>query len=1174
MTPDKAPEKPSREVQESPSAGPAGQTPDSQRAIRDVASSLQEARETPLPASSTGQSITVTGSSLDAAAPQTPGGSGGETESGGAAPAGAPETPGGSVRAFVGAPIAGWDRYEFQELLGQGGMGRVYKAFDRRLKRVVAIKFLRTDDPELSKRFLQEAQAQARVEHEHVCKIYEAGEHQSQLYIAMQCIEGKTLKETSAEMTLEQKLAAIRQVADGLQAAHRTGLVHRDIKPSNIMMARTDDGRWWPYLMDFGLARDVEAGGQTISGAILGTPAYMAPEQAAGQIHLIDRRADVYSLGATTYELLAGRAPFEAESAGALLVKVLSDEPTSLRRVAPHVPLDVETIVMKCLEKDPGRRYDSARSLGDDIGRYLNGEPVLARAAGWSYRFLKRVRRNRALFGVIAASLVLVLTASGFGVRAWWRGKIQANLAHRFGLEIKEMESLLRFSHMSPQHDIRGDLEVVRRGMARVGELMRDAGRAGQAPGDYALGRGYLALGDVEKAKSHLEAAWSGGYREPTVASALGQALGALYVSNLERLGRIQDRKRRESQQKRIEEEYRNPAVEYLTMAGEQHIESPEYVKGLIALYRKDYEAALRRADAARQRAPWLYEALILEGQVYGRKCSEKIDRGDYAGAEQDVARGRAALQEAIQIARSYPAAYRHLARLHLQMMAMNLYETGGDVETEFEKATQTLAQAQATDPEDGSTFAALANAYRMLGEFLLKRTDPGDAVKRFEEAAAAGEKALGLPRCDDRADAATEVAIAHALCGYVDRAVGRDPIPTLTRAIESFRRAAHIDPSSGQAYGGMGIAYLDIGEYQMEKGGEAREALNAAAESFEKAAEMEPASASPYTNLGIIYSDMAQIDWRQGRDPSESFQRGIDVYRKALEINPKHAFAVGNLGSLLVEKAKYSFATGGDPGGVLSEAIDLLLKARQLNPGNPVPLFNLAVAYRVRAQHTISVGGDPREDARASSESARKGMEVAEAPEAALELGATDIVLARWRLQQKQPPLDDLARAESNIRKGLGENPSAVGGLLGLADCRILRARWLISQGKAAGPDLREAERLCRDALSANPRDTDVLGALAECLAWRADEALREGSDPSSAVSEGLDLVEQALTINPRSAGAFMSRGLLYAAKSRAEKTQEARSQAVGQARDAFQDALRLNRNLQRDVQPHLENL
>lgn len=207
-------------------------------------------------------------------------------------------------------------RYEQVEYVGQGGMAKVYKAYDATLRRTVALKFLLGESPELSERLLNEARAQARIEHENVCKIYEAGETDGKLYIAMQYIHGKTLRKLAPEISLEQKIRIVAQTAEAVHAAHRVGLIHRDLKPANILVERSQEGDLTPYVVDFGLARGPEAGGLTKTGTVMGSPWYMSPEQAKGNVSQLDRRSDVYSLGATLYEVLAGKPPFEA-AAGA-----------------------------------------------------------------------------------------------------------------------------------------------------------------------------------------------------------------------------------------------------------------------------------------------------------------------------------------------------------------------------------------------------------------------------------------------------------------------------------------------------------------------------------------------------------------------------------------------------------------------------------------------------------------------------------------------------------------------------------------------------------------------------------------------------------------------------------------------------------------------------------------
>ncbi|HLM74899.1 MAG TPA: serine/threonine-protein kinase, partial [Polyangiaceae bacterium] len=304
-------------------------------------------------------------------------------------------------------PAALQDRFESVELLGQGGMGTVYRARDRRLGRDVAIKIIQgVGDYKAAWRVLQEVRAQARIEHEHVCKIYEVGGAERTHFIVMQLIHGEPLDIAKERMTTEQKVKVVKEAAAALHEAHRAGFIHRDIKPGNIMIERGEDGSCKPYVMDFGLARELEAWGQTMTGAIAGTPAFMAPEQARGEIRALDRRTDVYSLGATLYDLLAGRPPFKSSSLIELLRRVGHEEAPPLRQVNREIPEDLETIVMKCLEREPHRRYDSARALAEDLARYLDGEPLNARRASLGYVLLKKARKHKLAVFLATAALL------------------------------------------------------------------------------------------------------------------------------------------------------------------------------------------------------------------------------------------------------------------------------------------------------------------------------------------------------------------------------------------------------------------------------------------------------------------------------------------------------------------------------------------------------------------------------------------------------------------------------------------------------------------------------------------------------------------------------------------------------------------------------------------------
>ena len=314
-------------------------------------------------------------------------------------------------------------RFEEMELAGRGGMGAVFKAWDPRLKRRVAVKLLGKRDTKARRRFVREARSQARINHANVCEIYEVGEVKGQPFIAMRYIEGRPLSQFKSGLSLEEKVRLLRDVALAIHAAHERGLIHRDIKPSNIMLEVGDDGRLQPQVVDFGLSRSLvepliegdeeyedpkdpaEVLELTLSGQLAGTPAYMAPEQALGFVDRLDARTDVYSLGCTLYELLAGQPPLVDSSALSLLLKVTSQTPPSIRGVDPSVPEDLEAIVFRCLAKDPDDRYQTAAALAADLDRFLEHRPVVAFEGGLAYRMSRLIHRQK----VAAAAALLVL---------------------------------------------------------------------------------------------------------------------------------------------------------------------------------------------------------------------------------------------------------------------------------------------------------------------------------------------------------------------------------------------------------------------------------------------------------------------------------------------------------------------------------------------------------------------------------------------------------------------------------------------------------------------------------------------------------------------------------------------------------------------------------------------
>jgi tetratricopeptide (TPR) repeat protein/tRNA A-37 threonylcarbamoyl transferase component Bud32 len=327
-------------------------------------------------------------------------------------------------------------RFELIERIGSGGFGEVWKARDTQLDRTVAVKIPHRSQlaPEEIEKVLREARAAAQLRHPNIVSVHEAWLEGQRVYIVADFIEGQSLDKWMAgrRVAYRDSAALCIKIADGLHHAHECGVIHRDLKPGNIMIDLSGE----PHIMDFGLAKR-EAGETTLTmdGQILGTPAYMSPEQAKGLAHAADRRTDVYSLGVILFELLTGERPFRG-SLQMLLKQVMQDDPVSPRKLDGRVPRDLETICLKCLQKEPARRYPTANAFSEELGRYMAGKPIQARPISALERMGRWCGRNRLVAG---SALVAVLCLS-FGLVTATVGYVRTSRALEKSEQSRRME--------------------------------------------------------------------------------------------------------------------------------------------------------------------------------------------------------------------------------------------------------------------------------------------------------------------------------------------------------------------------------------------------------------------------------------------------------------------------------------------------------------------------------------------------------------------------------------------------------------------------------------------------------------------------------------------------------------------------------------------------------------
>ena len=895
-------------------------------------------------------------------------------------------------------PIADWDRYEPVRFLGSGGMGKVFLARDLRLGREVAIKLVHGDNRAHTTRLLAEARAQARVDHPRVCKVYEVGEVRGEVYIAMQHIAGATLASMRGELSVEQKAMVLRDAALGLHEAHRAGIVHRDVKPGNIMVVRTEDGQIEPFVMDFGLARSPQEG-LTETGAVMGTPHYMSPEQARGEVAKLDRRADVYSLGATLYYILTGKPSVPGDNALEVLSNVSAVEPVPPRTLDRDIPRDLEAIVLKCLEKDRSARYGSARAFAEDLDRFLRGDAVLARATGPLYRIEKRLAKHRRAAALLSVATTIALVALGWALVTRAEAAERERLARRFTELVERIESMARYSALSPLHDVREDRAAIRARMAELEGEIAKGGAVAIGPGRYALGRGYLAVDQEAKAEALLESAWQHGYREPRAAYALAVALGRLYRQRLVEVDRIENKEDREARKRIIEHRYRDPALAYLRKSQGAEVASGAYVAALGAFYEDRLDEALRDLDSIGRGLPWFWEAEELRGAVLHARASERAHRGERAEAVADFDAGRRAYTRAAAIGESVPRVHEALGELEYSAMLMELYGKGG-VGPPFERGVTATKRALLALPDHYESLVLTAELHRRLAEHRANRG--GDAEGLLKQAVAAAESAIRA--APERPEAREALGRARYQWGAFRQERNQDPEPDLKKAIAIFESL----PPTERSY--------DVHLY-----------------------------------LGLIQQTWADYEDQVGRDSLGHRGEAIRAYRAAVAVDATRMSAVINLGTTYFSRASHT--KNEDPDGDLAEAERALRRAREANPTNVVPYFYGGQVHDLMADRKRAAGGDARPDVSTALDLYQKGIAInPRMPHLHNGAGAALLQLAREAWDRGQAPYELLDRARASFEQAISVAPEQGFAYNNVGEAWLRRARYQEARGEDPG--------------------------------------------------------------------------------------------------------------------------
>ncbi len=674
------------------------------------------------------------------------------------------------------------------------------------------------------------------------------------------------------------------------------------------MVEQGPDGRLRPIVMDFGIARESkENSGLTEAGMVMGTPNYMAPEQAAGLVEQIDRRSDVYSLGATLYEMLTGRPPIVGESIVEVLFKVLHDDPPSPRQLLRSLPVDLETITLKCLAKEQSHRYDSAKALAEDLQHYVNGEPIVARKASLGYRIGKQLRKHRYLLALSLLSLFFFSAFIADRVRAHLYQARQAKLvkeqverARMFGQDAKEIEWFMRAIYELPLHDVTREQDIVRTRMKQLEDQLPSLGREGGQLAHYALGRGYMALHASDLALHHLQTAAELGSTSPELHYALGRLMGERFLETMRADRRRGDLEWLRARQRKLEQELMQPAMMHLAQSRGVKLESAEIGDGLLALYQGQYDKAIAHADAALATSPWLYEAYKLKGDVWQARALARFIGGATDKADADLMMAIAAYDQAAERGRSDVAVHEARAEAWAHLIQQH-YESRHPFADDFPKAVAACQSAIVVAPSNGVGYRELAGLHLTMTQSLFDSgKDPRPQLLQLIQVATAG-------LAHSRNDPGLENALGDGkLLGlFFEDARGLPHTLDISEVIEHQRRAIAINPSYLWAYNGMAGAYLFRSERLQKQGGDPREDLRSAIRYTREATRLSPQYVTAHSNLAYFYGRIADYELQHKLPIEESLAAGVAHGEECQRRKPSLSDCSANLALLELTRAR-----------------------------------------------------------------------------------------------------------------------------------------------------------------------------------------------------------------------------------------------------------------------------
>ncbi|MHC5078408.1 MAG: protein kinase domain-containing protein [Planctomycetota bacterium] len=1090
-------------------------------------------------------------------------------------------------------------------------------------------------------RFHREAEAVAKLgHHPNIVPVYDIGRvvgafRETPLhYFAMHYVEGPPLDRVIDEgkITPRQAATIAKKLAEALAHAHSHGVLHRDIKPANALMAFTKfegerfdrltaalsgvegpprepkgeipnlngkeiDGAAYvggwdlevggsareggePMLTDFGLAKDVESESQmTRSGMTLGTPAYMPPEQAEGRLSEIDERSDVYALGATLYEMLTLRPPFEGSAVIDVIRKVQLDDPVSPRKGNPSLHRDLETITLKCLEKLPERRYPAARDLAMDLGRFLEGSAIVARPPSLFEKTLRKVRRHKGIASTVLIATLLLAVGSVIAFVQITRGKRDAAIADAG----KEQAERLLDKNKKVAQVLLGAYAKLTKVLAELKRSRYDDGKSLDEKRKVYRG----CEGDVQRFCDGVSAdpasqstmlavkGWMlvfGGYpqealdlfgrarsTDPDVAwgyllEAMARLAGYLEQQPLPgrmieageiHFGEMPDeskamRKNRETFEALIAQ---TPTDCLGVEQADRFLDAMEGFRGLRDGNHEKAERGLTKAFDQ-------WSLAWMEEEIHLARAKVRYLRHDLDGALKDLHRFRE------RCPGSATAAYFLGLVLHGKALEHRL--KGEDPVEIHRKSIDAYSEAIRNLPgmywarnERGNATAGLAKAREDRGED--PRPDYRSAVEDFRESLRAGRDTPVI--LYNLAKTLRELAKAQARRGT-------DPRPLLAEAIANYDQVVRHSPDLYPVYDGRGNAYLLLGEAQAERGIDPRVAFEKAIAQFGEVLRRSPGNAQALCHRGNARFRLGQAQAARGGDAEDTFRRALEDYDKALQRKPDFTLVYANRGNVWLNLGELRASRGEDPREAYEKAIGECRQALESDP-HSVEAYNCrGQVYTEIGWAEIAAGRDPRKVFRKAVEDFDRGLKRNPAHPGILNnRGQVYLRLGDWESLNRIDPRGNFKKAIDDFTATLRLNPDLPTAFINRACARLSLGMAEEAMGKDAENLYHESIQDSTEAIQRNPSGTEAYNNRGNAHRQLGDFLATRGMDPGPEYAKALEDYGEAVKRSSGSAPILFNRGrfILFLADLKRSRGGDERPLLQNAVED-FRGALRKN--------------